>query len=225
MAWLSSGESNEELISNMRSGKLIESDVVADASLALLCRVDSNQTPDAHILDVGSGSGYTAAVFHHLIKINSVAREDTGYQSPSTVPSGGVVGIDHIPALVEWSIENLKKDGLGDAISKGEIVMIAGDGRKGWKKYAPYDVIHVGAAAPQIPQELVDQLKSPGRMFIPVGPDGGDQDVWTVDKDESGNLKKTRLFGVRSAVSSQTCSGNARRQSIDSRALERYIPS
>jgi protein-L-isoaspartate O-methyltransferase len=34
-------------------------------------------------------------------------------------------------------------------------------------------------------------------MFIPVGPDGGDQDVWTVDKDESGNVKKTRLFGVR----------------------------
>jgi protein-L-isoaspartate(D-aspartate) O-methyltransferase len=114
-------------------------------------------------LDVGSGSGYTAAVFHHLIKTMSVAREDTGYESPSAVPSGGVVGIDHIPALVEWSVENLKKDGLGDAMDKGEIVMIAGDGRKGWDKYAPYDVIHVGAAAPVIPQELVDQLKSPGR--------------------------------------------------------------
>jgi protein-L-isoaspartate(D-aspartate) O-methyltransferase len=44
-----------------------------------------------------------------------------------------------------------------------EIVMIAGDGRKGWKDGAPYDVIHVGAAAPEIPQALVDMLKAPGR--------------------------------------------------------------
>lgn len=44
-----------------------------------------------------------------------------------------------------------------------EIVMVTGDGRKGWKEGAPYDVIHVGAAAPEIPQALIDMLKAPGR--------------------------------------------------------------
>jgi len=74
---------------------------------------------------------------------------------------------------------------------------VAGDGRRGYKDKAPYGVIHVGAAAPSIPSELVDMLKAPGRMFIPIGPDGGLQDVWTVDKDEKGTVTKTRLFGVR----------------------------
>lgn len=87
------------------------------------------------------------------------------------------MGIDHIPSLVTWSVENLKKDGLDSALTTGEayltgqkgiseavgIVMVAGDGRQGWSRGAPYDVIHVGAAAPQIPTALVDMLKSPGR--------------------------------------------------------------
>jgi protein-L-isoaspartate(D-aspartate) O-methyltransferase len=152
--------------------------------------------PDAHILDVGSGSGYTVAVFHHLIKTASSANTN-GAVSPSSVSPGKVVGIDHIRALVDWSVENLKRDGLGEALDKEEIVMVTGDGRKGWAPGAPYDVIHVGAAAPEMPQALIDMLKAPGRMFIPVGPDGGDQDVWTVDKDAEGNVQQTRLFGVR----------------------------
>lgn len=46
-------------------------------------------------------------------------------------PTGKVVGIDHIPQLVEWSVENLKNDGLGQALEKKQIEMIAGDGRQG----------------------------------------------------------------------------------------------
>jgi len=46
-------------------------------------------------------------------------------------PSGKVVGIDHIPELVNWSIENLQKDGLGDAVQKKQIEVVAGDGRTG----------------------------------------------------------------------------------------------
>ena len=60
---------------------------------------------------------------------------------------------------------------------------------------APYDVIHVGAAAPMLPQALVDQLAQPGRMFIPIG--DGIQDVWQIDKDAEGVVKKTKLFRVR----------------------------
>ncbi|CAG7849804.1 Protein-L-isoaspartate O-methyltransferase {ECO:0000256/RuleBase:RU003802} {ECO:0000256/RuleBase:RU003802} [Serendipita indica DSM 11827] len=231
MAWISSGDTNEELVNNMQKRGLIRSDVVAEAmkrvDRANYVRLkgyaydDAPQTighgatisaphmhahaseyllpwihPDAHILDVGSGSGYTVAVFHHLIKTTSSARTK-GTVTPSAISPGKVVGIEHIRALVDWSVGNLKSDGLGGALDKGEIVMVTGDGRKGWAAGAPYDVIHVGAAAPEIPQALIDMLKAPGRMFIPVGPDGGDQDIWTVDKDAEGNVKKTRLFGVR----------------------------
>jgi len=71
--------------------------------------------PGAKVLDVGSGSGYLTAVLHHLVG-----------------PTGKVVGIDHIPELIDWSISNLKQDGLGATVEKKQIEMIAGDGRKGY---------------------------------------------------------------------------------------------
>lgn len=58
----------------------------------------------------------------------------------------------------------------------------------------PYDAIHVGAAAPTLPQDLVDQLASPGRMFIPVGTRY--QYIEQVDKDENGNVSTNRLMAV-----------------------------
>ena len=71
------------------------------------------------VLDVGSGSGYLTAIFHHLV-------------SPGNGQSAGkVVGIDHMTELVDWSVGNLKKDELGPALESGQIEMIAGDGRKG----------------------------------------------------------------------------------------------
>ena len=71
------------------------------------------------VLDVGSGSGYLTAIFHHLI-------------SPGNgQPTGKVVGIDHIAELVDLSVKNLKRDGLGPALDNGQIEMITGDGRMG----------------------------------------------------------------------------------------------
>lgn len=63
---------------------------------------------------------------------------------------------------------------------------------------APYDAIHVGAAAPTLPGPLVDQLASPGRMFIPVGTDS--QVILQVDKDEQGNVTKKELMDVMVCV-------------------------
>ncbi|KZV67822.1 Pcmt1-prov protein [Peniophora sp. CONT] len=217
MAWLSSGRTNEELIKNMRDNGLIHSDRVASAVSSVdranyvlnkrAAYEDSPQSigydatisaphmhvhaaenllpllkPGARVLDVGSGSGFLSAVLYHLVTPDGI--------------KGKVVGIEHIPELVDWSLSNLRRDGLGEALDAGHIVMIAGDGRKGAPEHGPFEVIHVGAAAPSMPGALVEQLARPGRMFIPVGPDGGSQAVFQVDKDDEGNVTEKKLFGV-----------------------------
>jgi protein-L-isoaspartate(D-aspartate) O-methyltransferase len=73
--------------------------------------------PGARVLDVGSGSGYLTAIFHHLVTENG--------------SHGKVVGIEHITELVDWSKANLRQDGLGEAIDQGRIVIVDGDGRQG----------------------------------------------------------------------------------------------
>lgn len=139
--------------------------------------------PGGRVLDVGSGSGYLSAVLYHLI-------EDPQGQKPSSSDSDTelkplVIGIEHVSELTDWSISNLKRDGLGEALEKGQIEMVTGDGRlgslcsyvqkvalnnfhPGYPSNAPYDAIHVGAAAPELPQALVEQLAPGGRIFIPV---------------------------------------------------------
>ena len=84
-------------------------------------------------------------------------------------------------------------------LETGRVRFVAGDGRKGLPDEGPYDAIHVGAAATELHQTLVDQLTSPGRLFIPVEDSGGygDQWIWVVDKDEKGNVTKKRKEGVR----------------------------
>ncbi|KAF8698928.1 hypothetical protein AX14_001051 [Amanita brunnescens Koide BX004] len=133
--------------------------------------------PGARVLDVGSGSGYLLAVLHRIVG-----------------ETGKVVGVEHVPELVEWSKENLRKDGLGNALDAKQIEVIVGDGRNGFAETGPYNVIHVGAAAPNVPSSLVTQLSSPGRMFIPVGVYA--QDVQQVDKDENGRVTQQPMMGV-----------------------------
>ena len=129
-----------------------------------------------HILDVGSGSGYLTAALSKMIN-------DTGV----------VVGIEHIKSLYEKSIENISKH-HSNLIENKKIILLNEDGRKGIKQYAPFKVIHVGAAAEEIPQDLIEQLDKNGRMFIPVGK--LDQYIYLVDKDSNGNVTKTKLMGV-----------------------------
>jgi len=138
--------------------------------------------PGCKVLDVGSGSGYLTAIFHHLVSPDGDSN------------SGKVVGIDHVSQLVEWSISNLKRDGLNQALSEGKVEIICGDGRLGYPSGGPYNCIHVGAAAPKLPQQLIDQLAKPGRLFIPVGV--GNQRLLQIDKDKQGKVTQKDLFGV-----------------------------
>ena len=74
-----------------------------------------------------------------------------------------VYGIDHIDELVEMSKINIAKSHNGFLLD-GSINLVVGDGRKGLPEYAPYDVIHVGAAAEEFPENLVDQLAPNGTL-------------------------------------------------------------
>ena len=67
--------------------------------------------------------------------------------------TGKVVGIDHIDELINWSKDNVRKDNPA-LLESGRIKFVVGDGRKGFPADAPYNAIHVGAAAPTLPQEV-----------------------------------------------------------------------
>jgi protein-L-isoaspartate(D-aspartate) O-methyltransferase len=136
--------------------------------------------PGAKVLDIGSGSGYLTAVLANLVG-----------------PTGTVIGIDHIQPLVDMSIANLSKSEVGKKmLETGQVKFVLGDGRKGWKEGAPYDAIHVGAAAAEHHTALTEQLKSPGRLFVPVA-EGGSQHIYIVDNKEDGSVEKKKLYGVQ----------------------------
>ena len=99
------------------------------------------------MLDVGSGSGYLTHVLAELVK-----------------PGGTVVGIEHIQPLVDIGTVNTKKSQEGrELMDNGGIKYVKADGRLGWPENGPYDAIHVGAAASDFHQPLIDQLNTPGR--------------------------------------------------------------
>jgi protein-L-isoaspartate(D-aspartate) O-methyltransferase len=96
------------------------------------------------VLDIGTGSGYHAAVLGTL--------------------AWRVYSIEVIPELAQQARRNLEAAGLGS-----NILVITGDGSKGYPEAMPFDAISVAAAAPDIPRALIEQLRDPGRLVIPVG--------------------------------------------------------
>lgn len=127
-------------------------------------------TRDTHVLEIGTGSGYQAAIAAEL--------------------SDHVCSIEIVPALAERAVANLKAAGY-DRIS-----VRRGDGYHGWSEHAPFDVIIVTAAAEAIPPPLIAQLKDGGRMLIPVGPQFGAQNLVLVTKQD-GKVRTRTLMPVR----------------------------
>ncbi|MCO5605743.1 hypothetical protein L7F22_059927 [Adiantum nelumboides] len=134
--------------------------------------------PGSTVLDVGSGSGYLTAVFAIMVGEN-----------------GRAVGVEHIPELVQRSIEAIKKGKAAHLLESGKLSIHASDGKLGYPDGAPYDAIHVGAAAAVVPKALMAQLKPGGRMVIPVGQSL--QDLMVIDKQLDGSVKQHSQMGVR----------------------------
>ncbi|KAL8041844.1 hypothetical protein ABFX02_09G010200 [Erythranthe guttata] len=140
--------------------------------------LENHLKPGMHALDVGSGTGYLTACFAVMV----------GSQ-------GRAIGVEHIPELVESSGKNIEKSVAAPLLKEGSLSIHIGDGRQGWPEFAPYDAIHVGAAAPEIPPALVEQLKPGGRLVVPVGKVS--QELKVIDKNMDGTLSVRNELSVR----------------------------
>ncbi|HME19800.1 MAG TPA: protein-L-isoaspartate(D-aspartate) O-methyltransferase [Acetobacteraceae bacterium] len=126
--------------------------------------------PDDIVLEVGTGSGYQAAVLAEL--------------------AGKVFSIEVIPELAAGAAAALAAQGYDT------VELRTDDGGFGWPERAPFDAIIVTAAAPEIPPALLEQLRPGGRMVIPVGPRHGDQELLLITKDAAGTVTRRVVLSV-----------------------------
>jgi protein-L-isoaspartate(D-aspartate) O-methyltransferase len=147
-------------------GQTISQPYIVALSTDLL-RIDSSSL----VLDVGTGSGYQAAVLAEI--------------------AARVHSIEVLESLGRSAAARLAELGYGN------IEVRIGDGYQGWPEKAPFDAIVVAAAAPEVPAALLAQLKPGGRMVIPVGADGYTQYLTLVTKRADGGFDERRVLPVR----------------------------
>jgi protein-L-isoaspartate(D-aspartate) O-methyltransferase len=125
--------------------------------------------PGDRVLEIGTGSGYQAAVLAEM--------------------GAEVYTVEIVPELAEQAAARLKKLGYG------QVKVLNDDGYFGWAEYAPYDAIIVTAAPDHLPEPLIGQLKDGGRLVIPIGPVGSIQTLWLFEK-KGEKLVSTNLGDV-----------------------------
>jgi len=125
---------------------------------------------DKVVLEVGTGSGFQAAILSMVVK--------------------KVYTIERIAELAKTSKNKLRKMGFNNVEVK------CGDGYYGWKEKAPFDAIIVSAAVPHIPQSLIEQLKPGGHLVLPVGEPHSQQMLLLVTKDRNGIIKSESILPV-----------------------------
>lgn len=125
---------------------------------------------DSRVLEVGTGSGYQAAILAEL--------------------AGQVYSVEIIPELAASAKARLARLGYHN------VTVRQGNGRLGWPEHAPFDAIMVTAAAEAIPSPLVEQLKPGGRLVIPVGSAWGGQELLLITKARDGTAHERRVLPV-----------------------------
>jgi protein-L-isoaspartate(D-aspartate) O-methyltransferase len=127
--------------------------------------------PSHRVLEVGTGSGYQAAVLAELVQ--------------------RVYTVEVIEPLGRRAAELLRELGCAS------VETCVGDGYEGWPGHAPFDAIIVTAAAREVPPPLLDQLRPGGRLVIPVGEVGAVQQLLVIDKQPDGTTARRRMLPVR----------------------------
>lgn len=127
--------------------------------------------PGDRVLEVGTGSGYQAAV------LAAIVRE--------------VYTVERIPALAEAAVVRLARLGIVN------VHVRTGDGALGWPEAAPFDAAMITAAASEIPSAVVEQVREGGRVILPLGGQFEDQVLMLLERRPGGGLAQRRLWPVR----------------------------
>jgi len=143
---------------------------ISQATLVLKMTILLELEEKSKVLEIGTGSGYQTALISEFSK--------------------KVYTVERIKPLLEKAKERLDEAGYNN------IHYRLSDGSLGWKEFAPYDRIIVTAASTVVPEELIDQLATEGRMIIPVGPVYL-QDLKIVKKDSKGKISEELVEKVR----------------------------
>jgi protein-L-isoaspartate(D-aspartate) O-methyltransferase len=128
-------------------------------------------SPGLTVLEIGAGSGYHAATIAEI-----VAPEESKSK-------GHVYTVEIVAELAKFAGDNIRRTGYGDRVT-----IVEGDGSVGYLEKAPYDRIVVTAAAPRVPDPLLEQLKNGGIMVIPVGGQYMFQTLFVLRKNEKGKV-------------------------------------
>ena len=137
--------------------------------------------PGDNVLEVGTGSGYQAAVLAEVLNLRADA--------PADAPKGRLCSIEILPVLAERAAQALK-----DAGYEG-LELKVGDGYRGWPERAPFDAVLVTAAPGRVPEPLREQLAPGGRLVIPVGE--GIQYIEVHERLPEGGFRVERKIPVR----------------------------
>ncbi len=127
--------------------------------------------PGDRVLEIGTGSGYQAAVLSEL--------------------AGSVYTVEIVEPLAREAQERLKRLGYRNVMAR------TGDGYQGWPEHAPFDSIMVTAAPREVPQPLIDQLKPGGRLVVPVGSPASGQSLLLIEKQPDGKITRRNVLAVR----------------------------
>jgi protein-L-isoaspartate(D-aspartate) O-methyltransferase len=148
-----------------------EGQTISQPYIVALMIAAAEARPEARVLEIGTGSGYAAAVLSRVVaQVYTVERHE---------------------ALVDLARRRFQ------TLAYRNIEVLHGDGSLGWPAHAPYDAIIVTAGGPHVPQQLRDQLAVGGRMVIPVGPDPRSQQLVRVTRVTRDRFEEEELAAVR----------------------------